>query len=282
MLAKTRIGRVAAIKQKNKSSSMKPFLIITLIAAAFSGAARAQTLFEQNFAGSTNLSSYISTSPDSGQWNAIGSSGGGVVVSVAANNLAFTRAAANAGSFSRTTDFSPTPATMIYRFDLSVGGNSAATTSAAVWQVGAGFGTTNAAEANALTYARFALNLTTLDGTFQIRDIQSLTNSADLSGTQSIMWVLNNSDAPFDYTSPLGTTQTLANDTTDIWAGTSKLFAGVAVTTATQPMSDLKFAYTTGGGTITMDNILITVPEPQTWALVALGVAAVIRRTRRR
>jgi hypothetical protein len=264
-----------------KSIIMKKLITTTLVAAALAGSARAQTLFEQDFSGSTTLSSYISATPNSGQWNAIGASGGSVTISVAANNLSFTRAAANAGSFSRTTDFSPTPATMIYRFDLSVSGNVASQTSAAVWQVGSGFGTANDAEAPALTYARFALNLTAVDGTFQIRDIGSLTSSGNLTGTQSMMWVLNNSGAAFDYTSPLGTTSTLADDTADIWAGTSKIFAGVAVTTPTQTMSDLKFAYTQGSGTITMDNFLITVPEPRTWALVALGGIAMLRRAGR-
>jgi len=261
---------------------MKKILAVLCLVSAPLAGIHAQILLDQNFSSSTTLSSYISATPDSGQWNAISTSGAGVTVSTAANNLSFTRAAANVGSFSRTTDFSPVPATMIYRFDLSVSGNSAAQTSAAVWQVGSGFGTSNAAESNANTYARFALNFTSTDGTFQIRDIQNTTNSGSLSGKQSMMWVLNNSDSAFSYTSPLGTSVSVANDTADIWAGTSLLFNDVVVTTATQTMTDLKFAFTAGTGTVTMDNFLITVPEPKTWLLIGIGTSFMIWNLRRR
>jgi len=248
-----------------------PLATIGIIAATLAGA-QGQVLLDQDFSSSGVLSTYVSSAPDSGQWNAIGSSGPGVTVSVAANNLAFTRSLANVGSFSRTADFTPVPNTMIYRFDLSVSGNTAAATSAAVWQVGSGFGTANSAETNANTYARFALNLTATDGTFQIRDIQTLANSGDLSGTQSLMWVLNNSGAAFSYTSPLGTTSTVADDTADIWAGTALLFSNVAVTTPTQTLADLKFALSDGSGTVTMDNFQISIPEPRICLLVGIGI----------
>ena len=255
--------------------------MIGLAAATLAGV-QGQVLFDQNFSSATALGSYISATPDSGQWNAIGTSGAGVTVSVAANNLAFTRAAANTGSFSRTADFTPPPTTMIYRFDLSVSGNTLAATSAAVWQLGSGFGTANSAEVNATTYARFALNLTATDGTFQIRDIQNLVNSGDLSGTQSIMWVLNNSGAAFSYISPLGTTSTVADDSADIWAGTSLLFSNVAVTTPTQTLADLKFSLSGGSGTITMDNFQISVPEPRSFLLIGVGSCFALWCMRRR
>ncbi|TSA34840.1 MAG: PEP-CTERM sorting domain-containing protein [Verrucomicrobiaceae bacterium] len=261
---------------------MKKLLAIIGLATASLAGVQAQVLLNQDFASSTSLSSYISATPDSGQWNAISTSGAGVTISTAANNLSFTRATANTGTFSRTSDFSPTPTTMIYRFDLSVSGNSAAQTSAAVWQVGSGFGTANSAESNANTYARFALNFTATDGTFQIRDIQNTTNSGNLSGTQSIMWVLNNSGSSFSYTSPLGSSVSVANDTADIWAGTSLLFNDVAVTTGTQSMTDLKFAFTAGTGSVTMDNFLITVPEPKTWVLIGIGSSFMLWNMRRR
>lgn len=265
-----------------KENTMKKALAMIGLAAATLAGVQGQMIFNQNFSSATALASYISPTPDSGQWNAIGTSGAGVTVSVAANNLAFTRAAANVGSFSRTSDFSPAPGTMIYRFDLSVSGNTSAATSAAIWQLGSGFGTANTAEANANTYARFALNLTATDGTFQLRDIQTLTNSGNLSGTQSIMWVLNNSGSAFNYTSPLGTTSTLADDTADIWAGTALLFNNVAVTTPTQSLSDLKFSLSGGSGTITMDSFQISVPEPRTGLLLGLGSFVALWNMRRR
>ena len=248
------------------------------------GGAQAQTvIFTQNFSSSTTLSTYINAStPDSGQWNAIGTSGNGTIISTAANNLAFTRTS-NVGSFSRTTDFSPVPLAIIYKFNLSVSGNTAAQTTAAVWQVGSGFGTSNAAESNANTYARFGINFSATDGTFSLRDVTNTTSSADLTGTQSIMWVVNNSGSSLSYTDPSGATSTVADDKVDIWTGTTIAFNDVAVQTSTQSITDLKFAFTAGSGTITMDNFQITsVPEPRAWVMIGIGIWFMLWNVRRK
>ncbi len=262
---------------------MKKLLTIIGLAAATLAGANAQVLLQQDFSSSTTLSTYTSaSSPTSGQWNAIGSSGAGVTASTSSNNLAFTRTGANVGTFSRTTDFSPTPQTMIYRFDLTISGNSANQTSAATFQVGSGYGTTNAAESNANTYARFAVNLTATDGTFSFRDITNTTSSANFSGTQSVMWVLNNSGISFSYTSPTGSSVTVANDTADLWAGATQVFNDVAIQTASQVMTDLKFAFDNGSATVSMDNFLITIPEPKTWVMIGIGTSFMLWNLRRR
>src|SRR4051812_44371066 len=76
-------------------------------------AAQATLVFDQNFNSSNVVSDYVnSTTPDSHQFNAIGTSGAGVTVAISSGALSYTRGTANAGSFSRTTDFSPTPSTL--------------------------------------------------------------------------------------------------------------------------------------------------------------------------
>lgn len=232
-------------------------IIMVYLLSALTKTVNAQ-IFSQDFSSSSTVSDYVnSTSPNSGQWNAIGSSGAGVTISITNNALVYVRAAANSGSFSRTTDFSPTPTGMIYSIVISVSGNSAAQTTAAVFQVGSGFGTSNSAEANANVYARFGINFTATDGTFQLREIASATNSSNLSGPQTIVWYLNNTGSTVTYTGPDGSSNTVGNDTYDLWAGTSLVFNDIAVTTASQLMTDLKFAFTAGTGSIIMDNFLI-------------------------
>ncbi|KAF0152440.1 MAG: putative aminopeptidase [Ignavibacteria bacterium] len=214
-------------------------------------------IFSQDFNSSTNLSDYYNaTNPNPGQWNSISTSGVGTTISVATNNLSFARTG-NAGSFSRTTDFSPTPTGLIYKFDISVNGNTAAQTTAAVLQVGSDFGTTNSAETIAKTYARIAINFSATSGTFQIRDITNGANSSDFTGTISVTWGLNNTGTTQTYTAPDGSTETLANGKADLWAGTTKIFDDVAVQNTTLTMTDLKFAFTAGTGTITFDNFVI-------------------------
>ncbi|MEW6703069.1 MAG: T9SS type A sorting domain-containing protein [Bacteroidota bacterium] len=219
-------------------------------------------IFNQDFSAGGTTSDYVSATPNSGQWNAISTSGAGTTVSISNNALVFTRTLANVGSFSRTTDFSPMPTGMVYQFVITVSGNTVAKTNAAVFQIGSGFGTTNVRQANADTYAWIGINLTVIDGTFQLRDISSSTSSSDLSGSQLVTWHLNNSGTPVTYTAPDGNPETVANDTYDLWAGTTKIFNDLGVVTSTQNMSDLKFVYdgandSTVVGSIILDNFLI-------------------------
>lgn len=217
-------------------------------------------IFNQNFTSSTTLSDYVSTTPNNGQFNAISTSGAGTVISInttGGNKLRFARTG-NAGAYSRTTDFSPVPTSMIYKFDLTVSGNNAAQTTAAVWQVGDGFGTANSSETNANTHSRIGLNLTATNGQFSIRDLGANNNTTNFTGTQSITWVINNSGATLSYTAPDGTTESVANDRFDLWIGSTKAFDERSAETATKTLSDLKFAFSTGNATIDIDNINIT------------------------
>lgn len=234
-------------------------------------------LFQQDFSSSDTISNYVSVTPNTGQFNAISSSGGGTIFSISNNALQYTRSS-NAGSFSRTTDFNPTPTAFRYKFDLTVSGNTATTTNAAVWQVGSGYGTANSAETNANTYARIALNLTATDGTFQLRDINTMTNSANFSGTQTITWIMNNSGTSLNYVAPDGSTETLANDTEDVWVGLTKVFNDFAVQTTTQTISDLKFVFSAGAATVTMDNFLIDIPTAPT-AVQMIELSAQVKAT---
>lgn len=203
-------------------------------------------LLQQDFSSSTTVSNYVSTTPGNGQFNAIGSTGSGVVVSInqggGNNKLRFDRSgAANAGSYSRTTGFSPVPAAILYKFDLTVSGNTASQTTAAVWQVGSGFGTGNAAESNANVHSRFSLNITTTNGEFQFRNIATPANSQNFSGTNTITWAINNSGGSLLYLAPDGSVESIADDKWDIWVGNTKAFDEQDAQTATQSLSDIKF-----------------------------------------
>jgi hypothetical protein len=229
-------------------------------------------IFTQDFSGSSSLSDYVAATPNSGQWNAIGTSGGGTTVGIVAGTLQYTRDGANLGSFSRTTDFSPVPATLEYQFDLSVGGNTTHQTTAAVWQLGSGFGTANSAEANSAVYARFGLNLEATPGEFTVRDISTKADSAVFSGSQTISWFLNHSGSAISYTAPDGSVDSLGDNSADLWVGNTRALNDLAVLTDSQTMADMKFSFSQGSGTITMDNFnlapISAVPEPEEYGVV--------------
>lgn len=247
-------------------------------------AAQGQVIFSQDFSSSATVSSYASaSSPSSGQFNAISTSGSGTVVSISSGALSFARSGSNAGAFSRTTDFSPTPIAILYKFDVSVTGNSAATTNVAAFQVGSGFGTTNSAEANANVHSRVGVNFTSTVGSFSLRNIGSGTNSSNLSGTQTLRWYINNTGSSMNYTGPDSSTYSLANDTAQLWAGNARIFASISATTPSQSLTDLKFAFSDGSGTILIDNISISaIPEPSSFAVIASGFALACVASKRR
>lgn len=237
-------------------------MLLAVMLLVGSGSAWGQML-QQNFSSSSTMSDYVnSTSPSNGQWNTISTSGAGTVLSITSGALQFARSN-NVGTFSRTTDFSPTPTSLIYKFDLTVSGNSVAQTTAAVWQVGAGFGTANSAEVIANVHSRIGLNWTTTSGQFSIRDIGASSNSANFSGTQTVTWVINNSGSSLSYRAPDGTEESVGDDKADLWVGTTKALNEIAATTSTQILTDLKFAITAGTGIVAIDNILID-PIPLT------------------
>lgn len=239
-------------------------LIISLVIMLLGGNLKGWgQLFIQDFSGSNTVTDYISATPNNMQFNSISSSGSGSTISITDESLTFTRTG-NACSFARTSDFNPITNVLQYKLKISVSGNTASQTSAAVFQVGSDFGTANSAETIADTYARFAINLTSTNSVWQIRDITNGQNSINLSGSQEITWVLNNSEVPIIYFSPSNQYETIGIDKADIWAGTAKLFDDVDIQTTTQTISDLKFAFTAGNASISVDDFYID-PLPVVW-----------------
>jgi hypothetical protein len=264
-------------------ASLKAVLFVVMLSLSF-GKGWGQ-IFQQDFNTSTIVADYVNAaSPTAGQFNAISTSGSGVTASInttGSNKLRFSRTSANAGSFSRTTDLSPAPLSLLYKFDLTVSGTTTAATNFAAFQVGTGFGTTNSGEANTSTYARLGLNATATNGTFQLRDITGSTNSPNLSGTVAISWYMNNSGNSITYTAPDGTSETVANDRVDIWGGNSKLFNDVSVETSSlTSLTDLKFVIS--GGTnvnVDIDNIVITTIPIVAAPAVTTNAASLITTT---
>lgn len=213
--------------------------------------------FSQNFSSSSVVADYVNVAaPNSGQFNAISTSGAGTTVSISGNALLYSRTG-NAGSFSRTTDLTtPAPTALKYSFSFRSFANTGTQTTAAVFQVGSGYGTTNSAESNANTYARFGINIASASG-YSFRELGASANSPEQTGLSNIVWALNNSGSTITYQAPNGSSETVANDTADLWVGNVKLFDNYAVTTATQTITDLKFAFTGGTGSMEMDNFVV-------------------------
>ena len=206
-----------------------------------------------------NSGVYCSTPPSNVQFNSIGSSGPGSSFEVpsATGKLTFKRSADKVG-FTRSTDFGPIPTTMMYRFDLTVSGNSVASTNAARFQVGFGFNPNLIdLETDVNTNSRLGINWTAVPGQFSLRNGLNNASSINFSGTQTVLWVINNSDAASTYMGPNGVEQTLANDRNDVWIGQTLVFDEMAMVTNIRWLRNLKFIQLDGNATIELDNILV-------------------------
>lgn len=240
------------------------FYLAVIFALLFSNQTQAQ-LFSQDFSSSSNVADYVSAMPNNGQFNSISSTGTGTTVSIESGTLQYARttASGSAAAFSRTTDFSPTPTAIRYKVDITVSGNSTATTSAAQFLLGSNLAANNTVDATTEIYARFAINLSSMTGCFFVRDITNgNTNSTQFCGTQTITWIVNNTTNSLDYIAPDNSTQTVTSDTVDIYVGNLLVFDNVGVQTPTQSITDIKFVNNLGISTIQLDNLNIVSLAP--------------------
>lgn len=258
-LLKKAVGyNLFSYSKKSFSLLLLPGLLLA-IACFTAGLSTAQTtIFSQDFSSSASVPSYVSPTPNSGQFDAIGSVGTSST-SITSGALRFTRGSGNT-SFTRSTNFSPVPTALVYKFDITVSGTpSTANNTVCRFQVGSSFNSlTNNVETDANTYAQLALDFR---GTanFRFRNITNGSTSSNYSvGTvYSVTWAMNNSGSTRTYTAPNGSSETVANDRADIWVGTTRIWDDANVQTGTGSLTDLKFAYTLSTGSISIDNIHI-------------------------
>lgn len=262
---------------------MKKTLTIIGLAVATLAGAQAQVVFSQDFAAGGVTGNYVnSSSPTTGQWNAISTSGAAKVWSIASNTLQISSTGANAAAASRTTDFSPVPVALSATFTFNLLSSSTALTQAIGMYFGSGFDTGNSAPTNADVHSRFAIG-TTASNQWFIRQI-GVSNSGNFSGSQAISFYANNSGASINYTNPTGGSTALADDRWDVWVGTTAVFSNIAAQTSSQTLADWKFV-AEGSGTFSgqFDNFVVTaIPEPTTWALIGLGSAFMLWNLRRK
>jgi hypothetical protein len=238
-------------------------LFLTLVVLFTTQSAAQTTYVSQDFSSSTTVSDYVSSTPNSGQFNSISNTSGSVAIS--GGQLGFTRTSTSgSGIIARTTDFSPEPLVLKVQFDLTVDSSSLSQTSAATLNIGQGFTTSTAVPTNASIHSKLGINFTGNSGEFSLRNIGSSTSSTVFTGQQTIIWYINNSGGTYTYTAPDGSTETLANDAADVFVGTAKVFNDIAATTGTVPLADFKFVFNGGSGSalggLRIDNISIISP----------------------
>jgi hypothetical protein len=271
-------------KERKFNMHTRWLLLIGILISGLHHPLRGEIIFSQDFSSSSDVNSYINpTAPSSGQWNAI--SGGTVQRYLISdwydNKLTFSRGSSTE-SFTRSSDFAPVPGALIYTFELGVQGPTTKTTAAATFQVGSGFTPQNGVEANSAVFSQFAINFTGANGGYTFRNLDGKSDytAQTFGGRGPVTWVINHSGSTLQYTAPNGTTQSVGNNQWDLWFFSYPIFDNVAATTPGQPLTDLKFAFSNGTGTLTLDNLSIdnmqAVPEPSASGTLAAAFCGVV------
>lgn len=262
---------IPGIRQANCAGAIQmAAACLLLISAGLQ--AEAQIVLQQNFDASASVSTYVSATPNAGQFNAIAGSGG-VSVSLldigfdAGNSLVFDRSGgAGSGVLARTTDMAAQPGAMMIQFRFTPGYFSSAASGVATFQVGSNFTTTASSETAAHAAASVSVDLKPFASTFGF-DWWGWTGSSDTfagfqgDGFPLVTWVINNRGSSINYTNPNNQVVTLGSKKFDLWMGDSGLavqvFQGVAVANSTVPLTDFKMVVSSGTALYAIDELTI-------------------------
>ncbi len=239
----------------------KILLSLFLTASYFSSKAQ---LFSQNFTSSSAVSSYVSATPSSSQFTAIGSSNQtNNTTSITASALRFAKTGSGTGYFARNAVFAGPPNFVKVSFDFTLTGNTnvALSNNLATFFIGTTLGDGATDPANTAVHSKFAFSFNNSAGSFYVRKLTSGTNGPNsYTGKQTITFVINNSGSSKSYISPSGSTENIANDTWDLWVGTTKEFDDIVATAPTVDLSSFRFSYpnTSDNATLDFDNFVIS------------------------
>jgi hypothetical protein len=174
------------------------------------------------------------------------------------------RVSAGNGALIRNFPFPGPPTSIRVKFDFDVTsyrrGGGGTTSNYVNFNIGTSFDT--AAGRPSGGFAKFGIGWyrsTGVDSFWYVNNINSgtVTGAGHFLGIKTITFAVNGSGGPLTYTSPAGASETLADQTWDLWVGTSKEFDDQAILDNTQNMSAFKIVNGGGSNAIAIDNLLI-------------------------
>jgi hypothetical protein len=220
---------------------------------------------------------YVSATPSNSQFTHISATGssGSSYMSVFVDGsgvLTMDRVGAGNAALVRAFPFPGPPTSLLVKFDFNVTsyrrGGGSTSGNYVNFNVGTTFDT--AAGRPSGGFAKFGIGWyrsTGVDSFWYVNNINSGTapGTGQFRSSQAITFAVNGSGGVLTYTAPGGGSETVADQTWDLWVGTSKEFDDQPVLDNTQTLSTFKLVNGGGSNTITFDNLLI---DP----LVATGV----------
>jgi|GEM_PF-2291543 len=215
---------------------MKKNLLNLILLACTSFTAQAQ-IFSQNFGDATanavDASAFATSSNPTKKMFTFISNYGNSKSSIVDGKLQFNKTANSTTHFVRNLDFVPNPKLIKASFKFqcidAVGDFSL---NQATFMFGANFINDATLPSQADTHSKFGISMSGTDFKLNVVSNQANTttsqSSATFSGQQTITFIANNSGAAQKYAAPDGSTETLADDTWDLWVGNTKVYNDIA------------------------------------------------------
>jgi hypothetical protein len=160
----------------------------------------------------------------------------------------------------RNTNFTGSPTSLMVSFDFFADTTAGTSGGALEIMLGQNFPNSNNNPATTDKHSVFFINTknpTGTPGTWGITPTSGSSASA-FTTQETITWYVNNSGDPIEYTGPDGSTNTVANDTYDLWVADTLFYDDQAATTGAAELNNFEIRIAGGNGTYTVDNIMIT------------------------
>ncbi|QQS35299.1 MAG: T9SS type A sorting domain-containing protein [Ignavibacteriales bacterium] len=234
-------------------------------------------LFQQDFStpltiftnGSSADPVYVnSTTPSNSQFTFLSANNANMYISVpatgdTANMLTFFRNGSGNGYFTRNVAFAGPPTALQVKFDFRLWTSSANSSQQPVnFYVGTSTTNSNSESDTSNGHSRFTIGFRS-DGSFIVGPYTATPSPipATYTGTQTITFVTNNSGSEITYTAPNGSSETLADDSYDLWVGTNKELDNFPARDGAQSLNVFKMRFgQSTTSSISIDNLTITDP----------------------
>lgn len=220
-------------------------------------------IFSQDFSASTSVLDYVSSTPNTGQFNGVSPNGDALSVSINDGSLRFTRTDRATIYAYRNNTFDTNPNFVQLKFDFEVSDYSAGSQNP-LFSIFIGSGFSSASFGTNSPYAsRIGILAQDTQGEFRVSTVDNIggapTTSA-FSGKQTITYIVNNSGSDQSYTAPDASIEFVPNGRMDVWIGTTKGINDFSLRNTDSPTADItgfKIQATSDSGTgiFDFDNI---------------------------
>ncbi len=162
----------------------------------------------------------------------------------------------------RNANFAGSPEAVKVSFDFNTEVNTGNSSSAIQFMLGTDFPNSNNEPSGSNKHSRFFINTKQQPSATWGVTAESGSSESAYTTTEKIIWVVNNSGAALNYSAPDGSTESVANDSYDVWIGNTKEIDDAPAITADTPLNNFEIRIAGGNGIYTIDNLLIEEVTP--------------------